>query len=81
MGELEDEPLVKLATAHDEVEASVWRDALEREGIAVFVKNADPMGSFGVPPALPYSLEIFVFARDERRARWLLGRPNPKPDR
>jgi hypothetical protein len=79
MSEQEDEPLVKLATAHDEVEASVWRDALAQEGIAVFIKNADPMSSFGIPPTLPYSLEILVFARDERRARWLLGRRNLEP--
>ena len=79
MTKQEDQPLVKVAIAHDEVEANVWRDALEQEGIAVFIKNADPMGSFGVASALPYSLEIFVFARDERRARWLLGRRKPEP--
>ncbi len=66
--------LVKIATAHDEVEASVIRDALEQEGIATFIKNADPLGSFGVASTLPYSLEIFVLGRDQRRARWLLGR-------
>jgi hypothetical protein len=65
--------LVKVATARDEVEAGVFRDALEQEGIAVHLKNVDPMGSFGVPSFLPYSLELFVLARDERRARWLLG--------
>jgi hypothetical protein len=65
---------VKVAAAHDEVEAGVLRHALEQEGIAAFIKNADPLGSFGIASALPYSLEVFVSARDERRARWLLGR-------
>lgn len=78
MSEQEDDQLVKVAVAHDEVEASVWRDALEQEGIAVFVKNADPMGSFGVAPAFPYILEILVFTRDERRAHWVLGRLKPQ---
>ncbi len=64
--------LVMIGVAHDEVEASIWRDALEREGVAVYVKNADPLGSFGLPP-LPGSLQVFVLARDERRARWILG--------
>ena len=78
MREQEGDQLVKVAVAHDEVEAGVWRNALEQEGIAVYVKNADALGSFGVAPALPYSLEIFVLARDERRARWLLGRLKPQ---
>ncbi|MFQ6020061.1 MAG: putative signal transducing protein [Dehalococcoidia bacterium] len=65
---------MKVATAHDEVEAGVWRDALEQEGIAVYLKNVDPMGSFGVASSPPFSLELFVLARDQRRARWILGR-------
>ena len=64
--------LVKLGVAHDDVEASIWRDALEREGVAVYLKNADPLSSFGVAP-LPGSLQLFVLARDEKRARWILG--------
>lgn len=78
MTDREAEKLVKVASAHDEVEAGVLRHVLEQEGIAVFVKNADPLGSFGVAPTLPYSLEIFVFARDERRARWLIGQRKPQ---
>ena len=74
MAEKQGRELVKIAAAHDEVEAGVLCDALEQEGIVTFVKNADPLGSFGVAPSLPYSLEIFVAARDQRRARWLLGR-------
>jgi hypothetical protein len=76
-----DEPadrLVKVATASDEVEAGILRDALEQESIAVYLKNVDPMGSFGVASSLPYTLELFVLARDQRRARWLLGQLDAK---
>jgi len=66
------ERLVMIGVAHDEVEASIWRDVLEREGVAVFVKSADPLSPFGVPPP-PGSLQLFVRSQDERRARWLLG--------
>ncbi len=64
--------LVSIGIAHDEVEASIWRDALEREGVAVYVKSVDPLTSFGVAP-LPGSLQLFVLERDEKRARWVLG--------
>lgn len=64
--------LVLIGVARDEVEAGIWRDILAREGIAAFVKSVDPLASFGVAP-LPGSLELFVRAQDERRARWLLG--------
>lgn len=64
--------LIPIATARDELEAGIWRDVLERDGIAVYVKSADPFAPFGVPPA-PGSLQVFVHAADEKRARWLLG--------
>ncbi len=64
--------LIPIATARDELEAGIWRDVLERDGIAVYVKSGDPMSSFGMPPA-PDSLRVFVQADDEKRARWLLG--------
>jgi len=64
--------LVLLATARDELEAGIWRDVLERDGVAVYIKSGDPMASFGVPPA-PGSIRLFVQAGDEKRARWLLG--------
>lgn len=64
--------LVKIAVAHDEVEARIWQDALEQEGIPAYVKSIDPLSPFGVSP-LPSTLEVYVFARDERRARWVLG--------
>jgi len=68
----DDEPLVKIGVAHDDVEASIWCDLLEREGIAAYVKASDPMASLGLPPA-PGSLEVFVSAPNARRARWILG--------
>ena len=64
--------LVMIGVAHDDVEASIWRDALEREGVAVYLKNTGPLSSFGVAP-LSGSLQLFVLARDEKRARWILG--------
>lgn len=64
--------LIPIATARDELEAGIWRDVLERDGIAVYVKSGDPMSSFGMPPA-PGSLRVFVQVDDEKRARWLLG--------
>ena len=64
--------LVLLAVAHDQVEASIWKDILETEGIGVFVKSKDALATFGVSP-LPGTLEVYVQARDEKRARWVLG--------
>ena len=64
--------LVLLTSARDELEAGIWRDVLERDGIAVYIKSGDPMASFGMPPA-PGSISLFVRAGDEKRARWLLG--------
>ena len=64
--------LIPLTSARDELEAGIWKDILERDGIGVHIKSADPMSSFGVPPA-PGSLRLFVQAEHERRARWLLG--------
>ena len=67
-----DDRLVLLAVAHDQVEASIWKDVLEAEGIGVFVKSRDALATFGVSP-LPGTLEVYVQARDEKRARWVLG--------
>lgn len=64
--------LVLLAVAHDEVEARIWQDILEAEGIGVFLKNRDALASFGVPP-FPGTIQVYVQARDEKRARWVLG--------
>jgi hypothetical protein len=64
--------LVLIGVARDELEAGIWRDILARDGIAAFIKTVDPLAPFGVAP-VPGSLEVFVRAEDERRARWLLG--------
>jgi hypothetical protein len=69
--------LVKIAVAHDELEASVFRDALEQEGIMPYIKSLDPLTPFGVAPSLPASFEVYVLAPDEKRARWILGRLQP----
>ncbi len=66
--------LVKIAVAHDELEANVWKDALEQDGITPFVKSLDPLTPLGVAPSLPASLEVYVLREDEKRARWILGR-------
>ncbi|GAG45350.1 unnamed protein product [marine sediment metagenome] len=71
--------LVKIAVAHDELEANVWKDALEQEGVTPFVKSLDPLTPFGVAPSLPASLEVYVLAQDEKRARWILGRLQASP--
>ena len=66
------ERLVLIGVAHDEIEANIWRDILARDGIGSYVKNPEPLSSFGVA-ALPGTLQVFVQTRDEKRARWLLG--------
>jgi hypothetical protein len=66
------ERLVLISVARDEVEASIWRDSLEREGVAVYMKSSDALATFGVTPP-PGSVQLFVLAQDERRARWILG--------
>ena len=67
--------LVKIGVAHDEVEAAIWRDALEQDGIAVFVRNVDTLAvaQYIGSSMLPYSLEVYVRAADARRAGWILG--------
>ncbi len=65
--------LVKIAVAHDELEANVWKDALEQESITPYVKSLDPLTPFGVAPSLPASFEVYVLAQDEKRARRILG--------
>ncbi len=71
--------LVKIAVAHDELEANVWKDALQQDGITPFVKSLDPLMPFGVAPSLPASLEVYVLAPDEKRARWILGQIQSSP--
>lgn len=61
-----------IGTAQTEIEANVWRDILDADGIRAFMKSSDPLASFGVTP-VPGSIEVYVQKSDERRARWLLG--------
>ena len=76
-------PLAKIGVARDEVEAAIWRDALEQDGIAAYIRNVDTLAVsqyVGVSP-LPYSLEVYVRAADARRARWVLGLGSPDEER
>jgi len=66
------ERLVMIAVAGTEVEANIFRDALAQEGIPSFVKSADPLASLGPTPSVG-SLQVYVRAGDEKRARWVLG--------
>jgi hypothetical protein len=70
---LSKERLIKLGTARDEIELALWRDILAQDGIPTLVKNVDALASTYYVSALPYSLEVYVRASDEVRARWLLG--------
>ncbi len=69
--------LVKIAVANDEFEANVWKDALEQDGVSPYVKSLDPLTPLGVAPSLPASFEVYVLAKDEKRARWILGKVEP----
>jgi hypothetical protein len=63
--------MVKIAVASDPVEADIWRDALEQDGIRPYLKSLDPLTPMGVAPT--GSFEIYVLTADEQRARWILG--------
>jgi len=77
--------LVRLAIASDEIEANIWRDALEQEGIRPLVRSRSPIASMG-GGALFETFEVLVLARDEKRARWVIGEamephePEPAPE-
>lgn len=78
--------LVRLATAASEIEANIWRDALEQDGIRTYVRNRAPLAYLG-SDAFFATYELFVLASDERRARWVIGEdvapmpPQPDGDR
>ncbi|HZP26245.1 MAG TPA: DUF2007 domain-containing protein [Dehalococcoidia bacterium] len=65
------ERLVKVAIVGSEVEASILQDALRQEGVHSYVRSQTAAEPIGVP--LVSSFEIFVFARDAKRARWVIG--------
>jgi hypothetical protein len=64
--------LVRLAVASSEVEALILRDALEQEGIRPFIRNSAPLAYLG-GDAMFATYAVFVLARDEKRARWIIG--------
>lgn len=67
-----DDESVLLATASSELEAQIWRDALEQEGIVPFVKKRAPLPYLGAD-ALFATFEVFVLGRDLKRAQWIIG--------
>jgi hypothetical protein len=67
-----DDESVLLATASSELEAQIWRDALEQEGIVPFVKKRSPLPYLG-SDALFATFEVFVLGRDLKRAQWVIG--------
>lgn len=67
-----DDDSVLLAVASSEVEAQIWRDALEQEGIRPFVKTRAPLAYLG-SDALFATYEVFVLRRDLKRAQWIIG--------
>ena len=67
----EDETVL-LSVAASEIEAQIWRDALEQEGIRPFVKKRAPLPYLG-SDALFATYEIFVLGRDLKRAQWIIG--------
>ncbi len=48
------------------------RDALEQEGISPFIRNSAPLAYLG-SDALFATYSVYVLARDEKRARWIIG--------
>jgi hypothetical protein len=69
-----DDDSVLLAVASSELEAQIWRDALEQEGIRPFIKKRAPLPYLGAD-ALFATYEVFVLGRDLKRARWVIGEP------
>lgn len=65
------ERLVMVALAESEVEATILKDALQQEGIPCHLRPHSALQPMGM--SLSSSFEIFVFARDEKRARWVIG--------
>lgn len=64
--------LILVATASSQIEASIWRDALEQDGIIPFIRNSAPLAYLG-SDAFFATYNVFVLAADEKRARWVLG--------
>ena len=74
-----DNSIVRLATASNPQEASLWQQALESEGVRCRIVG-EKLGSFGVVYPGSVRPEIWVFESDADRARAVLqnnakGRP------
>jgi hypothetical protein len=67
-----DDSLVLIGVAENELEANVWRDVLQKDGIGAFIKGNNPLSALGATPGLT-TYNVFVQAGDEQRARWILG--------
>jgi len=63
--------MVLIGAAGGEPEALTWVAALRTAGIAARVNNVGDFGTYG--GTAPYSYEVWVRARDEERAREVLG--------
>jgi hypothetical protein len=74
-----DDSIVRLATAANPQEASLWQQALEAEGIRCRIVG-EMLGSFGVVYPGSVRPEIWVFESDVDRARAVLqnGRSHRK---
>jgi hypothetical protein len=70
--------IVRLATASNPQEASLWQQALEAEGVRCRIVG-DMLGSFGVVYPGSGRPEIWVFESDVDRARTVLQ--NSREDR
>ncbi|MBM4445619.1 MAG: zinc-ribbon domain-containing protein [Chloroflexi bacterium] len=65
------EPLVYVATAPDEVLASLWKGILEEEGIPSLIRRSDLTAAMYVLPGNT-RCEIHVLASEAQRARDIL---------
>ena len=66
------EPLEHIATAPDEVLASLWKGILEEEGIRSLIKRSDLAAAMYVFPGNT-ECEIHVLASEAQRAREILN--------
>jgi hypothetical protein len=66
---------VRVGVADDEVEAAIWKSALEAEGIPSMTRNMSPYGYAPHHQVLPgpHQYEVWVPRRAARKARRILG--------
>lgn len=61
-----------LASTYDPLEAAIWRQALEEEGIPVWVRQDDPLGPLGVHHLTP-RYDLYVLASHLAQGRLILA--------